>query len=186
MKCLCIASILVLVAAPVAAQCDFYCAATVSPPNPNVLICPQGDTPSLADLGITITLHFGWQIPAITIYSSSQCGVTFCIYPGVDGPVDANGDATITGPLFGGGYTEKWYWGTGFIPEPPCLANEVVIRVVSPDMKADLEVNLVDLAAFAMAYPPNAYAPEADMDGNGLVGLQDLSFFAHHYGHSCT
>jgi hypothetical protein len=76
-------------------------------------------------------------------------------------------------------------WWSGWIPEPPCLVVAVPIRLVSPDINADLAVNLQDIALFAMAWPPLAYDARADLNGDGLVGLVDLARLAEHVGHEC-
>lgn len=65
--------------------------------------------------------------------------------------------------------------GTGLCPAPPNR---------SPDISADGVVDLVDLAVFALNYPPNPYAQCSDFDANGLVDLVDLSIFAQHFGHA--
>ena len=68
------------------------------------------------------------------------------------------------------------------------------ISVRSPDIdgsggNSDLCVNLVDLAAFAASYPPQAFDTCCDFNCNGIVQLNDLSDFAFHFGppgHRCS
>jgi hypothetical protein len=55
----------------------------------------------------------------------------------------------------------------------------------SADIDGDLVVDLVDLSRFAMSYPPHAYSAEADFDFDGEVGLLDFAFFSAHFGHVC-
>jgi hypothetical protein len=167
-------------------QCGAMCSGSVSPPDVVVLICPLGDTPKLADLGVAISLPFGAPVPEGSIFALEACGdLIFCVPPEIDGPPDASGMATFSGAVIGGGQTDKWLWATGWIPEPPCLAIEVDIRLVSPDIDGDLMVNLEDLSLFAMAWPPLPFDARADLNGDLMIGLVDLAIFADHYGHSC-
>jgi hypothetical protein len=53
----------------------------------------------------------------------------------------------------------------------------------SPDMDGSGAVNLVDLAMFAAAWPPNPYDFCADFNCDGLISLPDLAIFAVHWGH---
>ena len=162
------------------------CPGIVSPPNSVFMICPLGDTPTLAEEGITIQLPFGAPVPEGSIHARTQCGsLVFCVMPVVDGPPDPDGTATFTGGVIGGGFAEPWVWGSGWIPEPPCLEIAVPIRLVSPDMNADLLVNIQDVALFAMAWPPLPYDVHADLNGDSIVGLQDFARLAQHFGHHC-
>lgn len=53
----------------------------------------------------------------------------------------------------------------------------------SPDLDADGAVGIVDVATFALFYPPNPYSMCVDFDCNGIIDLTDLSVFAQHYSH---
>lgn len=53
----------------------------------------------------------------------------------------------------------------------------------SPDLDGSAAVNLVDLALFAAAWPPNPYDFCADYNCDGLINLPDLSLFAIHWTH---
>ena len=53
----------------------------------------------------------------------------------------------------------------------------------SPDLDGDAAVNLVDLALFAGAWPPNPYNFCMDYNCDGLINLPDLSLFAIHWLH---
>lgn len=173
-------------ASPLAAQCTYYCEGTVSPAGSVVMVCPMGDAPTLASQGIAIELPFGGPVPEGSIAAREQCGsLVFCVPPVVDGPPDAAGTATFTGAVAGGGFADPWLWSSGYIPEPPCIVIGVPIRLVSPDINADLVVGLQDLALFAAAWPPNPYDVRADMNGDSVIGLVDLAHFADHFGHSC-
>lgn len=52
------------------------------------------------------------------------------------------------------------------------------------DLDGDGIVALVDLATFALSFPPNPYNFCVDFDCNGIIGLVDLAIFAIHWGHA--
>jgi hypothetical protein len=147
-------------------------------------MCPQGDTPSLSDLGVVVMLPFGAPVPEGSIHAADQCGnIAFSVPPQVDGPPDAGGTATFSGQLAGGGQTDTWLWWSGMIPEPPCLSIEVGIRLLSPDINGDLSVNLLDFALFGAAWPPGPYDPRVDYNGDSMISLVDFARFGEHFGH---
>ena len=87
----------------------------------------------------------------------------------------------MSGPVASGGYA-----GTIHVVVMGILLGELpTLAIVSPDIDGDLQVDLVDLAAFAVAYT-GAFDPRTDMDGNGLLDLRDLSLFAAHWQHACN
>ena len=53
----------------------------------------------------------------------------------------------------------------------------------SSDLNGDGVVGLVDLSLFALAFPPNPYDFCADYNCDGVIDLVDLSIFALHYTH---
>jgi hypothetical protein len=57
-----------------------------------------------------------------------------------------------------------------------------IVTFTSPDFNADGVVNLLDLAMFVSCYQPN-YCPEADFDGNGVVGLSDVVIMQKYFGY---
>jgi hypothetical protein len=169
-----------------ASACAGDCLGTVSPAGAVVMICPQGDTPTFADVGVTLTIPFGGPVPEGSIYTIPCGNLVYCVLPQIDGPPDAAGTATFSGALAGGGYTDTWLWATGWIPEPPCIVAQLDVRLVSPDISGDLVVDLTDLSQFAMAWPPMPYDPRADLNGDAVVGLVDLSLVSQHFGHRCN
>jgi len=54
----------------------------------------------------------------------------------------------------------------------------------TPDLNGDGIVNLQDLAAFAAAWPPRPYLFCADYNCDGMINLVDLSYFAIHWLHA--
>jgi len=172
----------------IGSTCGGYCTGSASPPDAVVLICPQGDTPSLSDLGVTLSIPFGGPVPTGTIHAGEACGtIRFCTVPLVDGPPDAGGTATFSGAIAGGGQTDSWLWYTGYIPEPPCLVVEVPVHIKSPDINGDLVVDKLDFTIFGNAWEilGQPYDVRADMDGNGVINTVDFSKFGQHYGHHC-
>jgi len=167
---------------------------TVSTQGGVLLACPSGDGPRLEDIGGTVSITVrsmcpGWPgplpiagIPATDIWLWSD-GLVLCggsSSSNADGPTDSEGQTTISGPVASGGYA-----GTIHVVVMGILLGELpTLTIVSPDIDGDLQVDLVDLAAFAVAYT-GAFDPRADMDGNGLLDLRDLSLFAAHWQHVC-
>lgn len=181
-------------AAPSAHAADCGCLASVPPGSHVVLICPQGDGPTLAGAGAVITLTYtdlpdGQPLPGIgPAWSPGGCngGIVWCgPNPTSDGLTDANGQTTASGPLAGGGYDTSMLWNMGGIPLPECWLQHAPITLVSPDINADLVVDIIDTAVFAMAYPPRPYDPRVDLNGDGAIGIVDLAEFAAHHGHRC-
>lgn len=171
------------------------CLSTASAPGGCVFVCPGGDGQTLAARGtvidVTILGDNGDPIPNIQASdfwfvgcdgNMSLCGGSACI--NADGPTDSNGHTTISGTIGAGGYAE----GVNVVvmgivigcPEPTCLP----ITVRSPDMDANLVIDIVDLALFAPHYtsPPKPYNTQADFNCDGYVDILDLAMFAFHYG----
>jgi hypothetical protein len=164
----------------------------VSPIGGSVIVCPAGDTPSLASQGVTITLAFTSQgqpaagIPAQDIKGTDNCGtLQLCVRPQADHDTDAAGETTYTGVIKGGGYATEMFWLNGFIPEADCIVLAAPLVVRSPDINGNLAVDLVDVAFFAQGYPPNPFDDRVDFDGSGTISLVDLALFAGHWLHTC-
>jgi hypothetical protein len=94
------------------------------------------------------------------------------------GSLDAGGCATGLAVVVQGVVIEDSDQGCGVMQCAP-------IAVRSPDLAMDLVVDQNDFALFASGYPPNPFMPCSDLDGNGIVNLQDFARFAKHYGHGC-
>lgn len=62
---------------------------------------------------------------------------------------------------------------------------ESMTVVKSPDINDDCRVDVIDLNAFARAWNETAgeshYSPDADFDGNGYIGPDDLAIFVQYY-----
>lgn len=96
-------------------------------------------------------------------------------------------EVTVSGP------GDAWIDTMKLLPiaGPPCAVNcprqdadgLVGLRNRSPDMNSDTIVNLLDLTAFAAAFPPNPYSTCADFDCDGVISLIDLTIMANHFNH---
>jgi hypothetical protein len=172
-----------------------------------LFVCPAGDTPSFAEQGWSIDIwvrSFGgipipgipatdfWVIDCDPLGDASLCGGSAS--SNADAETDANGKTTMSlTTLVGGGCADGMTVVVQGSTVLDTLSNctTVVcfpIWVRSPDIDGNLEVNLVDLSFFAMAWPPNPYDACADLSIDGTVNLQDLSWFAFHFGppgHTC-
>lgn len=129
---------------------------------------------------ITVAAEFGgW----------SQCGGYVLT---ADVPTDINGQTTISGALFAGGYS-----GPGehmvVVVNSPLLASTTYpgglsglqYWVNSADVTGDLAVNLGDVQAFAAAYYAPTYKYSADFWWDGVVQLGDVPIMAAGYGATC-
>ena len=177
-----------------ASSAECGCLGSLPPGDHVVLICPQGDGPTLAEAGAIITLTYtdfpgGRPLSGVgPARSPGGCNggiVWFGADPTSDGLTDSNGQTTVSGALAGGGYDTEVRWLLGGMPLPFCWEQYVPLVLVSPDINADLVVGLSDLSLFAFGYhaPPKPYDPRFDFDGDGTVGLVDLVMFAGHYTH---
>mgnify|MGYP003571949765 FL=1 len=169
-----------------------------------VLICPQGDGARLDATGATISVtvkdNGGNPIPGVPaadfwLESCSSPGIILCGGSGTinaDAATDANGETTISGNLGAGGCDSI---GVVVVVQgvvlqdvnnscaPLCLP----ILVKSPDLDANLLVDVVDLGLFSLQYtsPPRGYQTCLDYDCDGTIDLVDFSLFSQHYLHSC-
>lgn len=113
------------------------------------------------------------SIPAAAGRTATSCtgGVFYA-----DGPSDLGGWITFTEPLPGGGWSDQ-----GFVVY---LAGErardldgellptVPLRVNSPDLSGDLQINLTDIILFVPALQQYEY--RADLNYDGQVNLSDI------------
>lgn len=167
---------------------------TISTHGGVLLACPNGDGPTLEDIGsiISITVRSKcpeWPeprpipgIPATDFWLWSD-GMVLCggsASSNADGPTDANGQTTMSGPVASGGSALAIH----VIAMGILLGELPTLSIVSPDIDGNLQVDVTDLSMFALSYT-GVYDPRADMDGNGLLDLLDLSLFAAHWQHVC-
>ena len=159
--------------------------ACVTPTHP-ALICPQGDGPTLADVGLVNVIardancdpiaNYPWEDMALDGMNPGD--INWCETPPVaDIDSDANGETTMVGILAGGGYSPSAVISFAGNPGPP-----LGVALVSVDISGDCVVNLVDVAILAACLSTGD--PRCDYDGNGVVALPDVGDFAPHIGHS--
>jgi len=189
---------------PVSSRCIINpCSTTVSVPSPTCLVvCPQGDGPTLAEAGVTIevivkdpsgTLYVGVPPSDIWLVGCSLqnhlCGGSSAI--NADGPTDENGFTTISGALAACGNDDGvvvFVEGLAILDPENCTERLCLpIRVVSPDVNCDFVVDLIDFSMFGQQFPspPAAYDRNFDYDDDGEIGLIDFSIFGEHFLHNC-
>lgn len=161
-----------------------------------LITCPSGDGSSLAYGGneiVVVSLDAtGAPIPGILASdhwlfggtSLSLCGGAGSIDADEDG--DVNGRAVISGVLTAGGCSDE-LMAVCLGVLIGCPATRLAISVHSPDLDADLDVDLVDFSLFAPHFPspPNPYDGCCDYDCNSAINLVDFSIFAQHWQHRC-
>lgn len=108
-----------------------------------------------------------------------------------DAPTDANGRATISGALFGGGFSAANELMQVIVDDPnlgstnyPGGAAGLEIYVNSADLTGNLEVDLVDVGEFAARFA-GAYDRAADFVFNGSLDIGDVGTFAQAIGVQC-
>jgi hypothetical protein len=161
-----------------------------------LIICPKGDGPSLAYGGNEIEVvsrdGYGQPIPGILasdhwLYGGSSlslCGGSGSIDADADG--DVNGQAVISGILSAGGCCDE-IMVVCLAVVIGCPPTRLAISVRSPDLDADLLIDLRDFALFSPNFPSpsNPYDSCCDYDCNGIINLVDFSMFAQHWQHGC-
>jgi hypothetical protein len=172
-----------------AAECG--CLASIPPGNHVVLICPQGDGPTLAEEGAVITLSYTDLLYPQYAFSLGGCngGIVWCGgNPQSDSLTGENMQTTFSGAYAGGGYDTEIRFVVHQFYLPPCWEQYVPLVLVSPDINGDLAINLQDLAIFAAGYPSPSkpYDPRLDFDGDGTIGLVDFYYFSLHWQHGCS
>jgi hypothetical protein len=166
-----------------------------------IVVCPVGDGPTLASLGATITVRLRdvtGLIPIAGVPASDywllgcEDNVLLCGGSGsidADGPSDVDGMATISGAIAGAGAAS----GTRVVVQgviiEDCDFNQICLPIIwrSPDLNADLLVDIVDMAIFGPLFPspPNAYDESGDLDNNGVIDIVDFAIFGGHFQHEC-
>jgi hypothetical protein len=156
-----------------------------------LLVCPQGDGPTLGDAGATIsvTVRDNTGTPLVGILATDfwlegctggncLCGGSGCI--DADAATDGTGSTTISDAWAAGGYDT----GVKVVCQGVLLNQCLAVVAVSPDINCDLLVDVIDLSTFALTYGIGGN-PACDYNCDGNQDIVDFSLFAQHYLHSC-
>jgi len=148
---------------------------------------------SLVDATIFLTLFSNCPptgplvgYPAEDMWLESTAGsLVFCSGGSIaDAATDDQGSTTWSGPLGGGGSDP----GTCVIMLPGGLTpnqSSLILKFNSPDLNADLVVNLTDVSGFAQDFFSHTYAFRSDFHFDDVVNLSDLSVMADAVGNTC-
>jgi hypothetical protein len=178
------------------------CSSTATASGGCLVACPQGDGPTLEEVGsvIHIVVENILQpipgIPASDIWLLG-CGGTLNLCGGsgsinADSATNAEGMTTISGSLSAGGCELNGLSVVvqGVVFVEPCWGADLLclpITTVSPDIDANNVIDLLDFSAFAGSYPspPKTLDSCSDFDCSGTINLIDFSIFSSHYLHQC-
>jgi hypothetical protein len=171
------------------------------------VVCPQGDGPPLnvlapvagdATISITVKDQTGAPIPGIPAadFWLIGCvdGLALCGGAGsinATAASDVNGQTTINGALFGGGYDDAVsvvVQGT-ILLAANCVDRLCLdITVRSPDINGTLSVGSGDFTIFGNAWIPlgGVYDTAADYDCNVTIDSIDFTVFGNHWQHACN
>lgn len=170
------------------------------PGSPTLLVVPNGGgsrfteahdaTGAMVDVTITMVLRdpLGYPIanfPFEDIWlEAADEGLVRCIGgTNPDSNTDLNGTTQWVDPLFGGGHSEGpiqvFVNGSALLGTPG-----LSLKVNSPDINGDLDVDLLDAPIFAFDYY-NEYTFQSDLNGDGVINLSDIPYFAQHFGAEC-
>jgi hypothetical protein len=183
------------------------CSSTASAIGCCLYVCPAGDGPTLSDCGSIISIQAKDQtgtpiagIPPADVWVEGVAQLPPWCTPMVlcggsgssnaDSTTNAQGRTTMSGAIGAGGASQGLLVSIqGVIVDDQavnCASHKVLAyTVTSPDINADLIVDIIDFSIFAGVYPPNPYSVCADFDCNGIVDIIDFSIFAQHYLHVC-
>jgi hypothetical protein len=157
------------------------------------VISPAGTAPTLEAQGLTIFLQVfdcvGEPLPNfpaedIWVSDPGLGEVWMCRGGSVaDANTDALGNTTISGAIYGGGYTTG---GTQVylsgMPVGP--AGPLPLEFISADYDGNLVVNLVDFVTFAADFGQHGIV-RSDFDTNGRIDLTDFAAFGVYFGDVC-
>lgn len=168
-----------------------------------LLVMPDGSGPPLSsafrfdreqvDATISLTLYSSCpptgpmvDYPAEDMWLESSDGsLVFCVGGSIaDGPTDSLGNTGWSGSLSGGG----WDSGSLMIRLATGDAHgffNLPLMINSPDLNADLTVNLQDVAEFAGDYFSAQYSFRSDLHFDYAVNLSDLAVMSGVVGKSC-
>jgi len=158
-----------------------------------LLACPQGDGPTLASAGATISVTVNDNtntpipgIPAADFWlvgcadALSLCGGSGSINAAAAS--DALGQTTITGSLAAGGCDT----GVKVVVQGALINTCLAVMTVSPDRNGDGTVQLIDFTSLTPVFntsPPGDVC--FDLNCDNAINLVDFSLFTDHWQHAC-
>jgi hypothetical protein len=156
-----------------------------------LLITPDGTGDTLASIGAVVTVTVvdgtgtpiaGYPFQDMYLDDAGTAEISLCQGGSTaDGNTNAAGVATISGGISGGGFTQV---GLQVYLAGVAIGTALGINAVSPDINADLQVNLADFGDFGIDFK-GAYAFRSDLDANGSIDLGDFGIFGGNYNTSC-
>jgi hypothetical protein len=156
-------------------------------------IAPNGGGRTLAQVGcvVTVTVRDGNAAPIagfpfqdIWLDSASPGDLNLCQGGSVaDANTDASGHTTMSGTLRGGGFTQGGL-RVLLAGVPISGSPSLPIRVNSPDITADLMVNLGDVGPFSTNLN-GVYNFRSDFFPDGVINLADVGILSQFLGASC-
>lgn len=159
-----------------------------------------GNPPISVDATIGVRLLDGLGNPVVGFLAADitvaaqnggwgQCGAPTLT---ADGPTDINGETTISGTLFAGGYSGPGELMVVNVNSPllagttyPGGLSGLEYFVNSPDINGDLDVNLSDVPFFVIALNSATYDYAGDFRWDGSVDLSDVPFMVTGIGTAC-
>lgn len=146
-----------------------------------IYIVPDGSGPTLGSVGLTVSVNVrdsnndpivGYPFQDMWVDDIGNGSIALCQGGSVaDGNTDANGDATISGAIAGGGQTQS---GMQVYLAGVALAGAALqIDANSADITGDLVVNLADIGEFGIDFN-GAYNFRSDFIPDGTINLADV------------
>lgn len=155
-------------------------------------ITPEGAGNTLGGIGATVTVTVldatgtpiaGYPFQDVFLDDSGTSEISLCQGgSAADANTNASGVTTISGAISGGGWTQN---GLQVYLAGVAIGAPLAINANSPDLNADLQVNLVDFSAFGSDFLSGVYVFRSDLSFNGAINLADFSTFGIHFGEAC-
>jgi hypothetical protein len=179
-------------APPATAECWEFPIEVVATPGVAV-ISPAGTAPSLESRGLTIFVQLldcnglpieGFPSQDIWVGDPGIGEVWMCQNGSVaDSNTDPEGRTTISGAIFGGGYStggiQVYVSGVPVGPPEPLPLN-----FISADYDGNLVVDIIDFGEFAADFGQIGIT-RSDFAMDGKIDLSDFGQFAEYFGDSC-
>lgn len=155
-----------------------------------VLITPASTGGAIADAGATITVTVldagGFPVanyPFQDIYVDDPGNGSIVLCQGgsvADADTDNNGVTTISGIIGGGGQNQTTQV---YINGTPLAGTPLAVGFNSPDIVADLSVDISDFSSFGLDFGTTAF--QSDLVYDNSVDIADFSVFGLSFGQTC-